>query len=508
MLNKENVKRNHFSHHTKLFFISYVLLLAHFPLFYYVNNLDELQINAFIGSAILTFTIGLGITAASFAIQRWLLRKSFNPLFGLVNIFMFFIYGHVYILLQNTGPVSNVYVLPFFFAFFLLALKFMPLPSVKLGQVVLGIIMVLVILDVTTGLTNYDFENTPTIWKQSYDFSNVSLEGFPSIIWILPDGYPSSEFLSQHADYDNSFFEAELENMGFDILDVKSNYDATSLSLASTLNMDYHESVGQPYILKDQIKQSSLIKLLQNNDYSLELIASVYGTFTFKDKSSLDSDEIPKENIPIFDKASCQGNYASENYLVEFFTSQSHFAKTNILRFVTWYIEHTNIRYSTYAFLGHECFFTELNNTKNLDPTQKFVFAHILLPHSPYFIEDENGNVQTYIGDRITRIGNNMEIINKRLISVLPNLIKNNPDTIIVILSDHGIKKLEENYDDTLKETVFKHTKFDNFLAVYLPDNIHMNDKITNVNVFRDILRSADPNIPLLEDKFFYDDDI
>ena len=235
-----------------------------------------------------------------------------------------------------------------------------------------------------------------------------------------------------------------------------------------------------------------------------------YNYYTFDDKkhANLGDDVSNKQNLPLFDTTSCQGNYSNDNYLLRFFIAQSQFASTNMLRFITWYMEYTGIKYSESAFLAHECFFTELNNTKNLNSKQKFVFAHILLPHKPYFIEDENDNIQLNGGSLESKIDNNQKIINKRFVSVLPNLIKNNPDTIIMILSDHGIREPPKSYDETLKEAVPTHTRFDNFLAVYLPDNIRMNDKITNVNVFRDILRNVDPNIPVLEDEFFYTDDI
>lgn len=70
----------------------------------------------------------------------------------------------------------------------------------------------------------------------------------PDIYYIIPDGYPSDSWLLSAMEYDNSAFTAALEERGFAVApNVQSNYGATLVSLASTLNMRYLTSNPSDY---------------------------------------------------------------------------------------------------------------------------------------------------------------------------------------------------------------------------------------------------------------------
>ena len=83
------------------------------------------------------------------------------------------------------------------------------------------------------------------------DFSVRKVENSaarPDIYYIIPDGYPSDDWLKETADWDNSAFTAALEERGFTVVDhAQSNYPITIVSLASTLNMQYYGSNQSPY---------------------------------------------------------------------------------------------------------------------------------------------------------------------------------------------------------------------------------------------------------------------
>ena len=90
----------------------------------------------------------------------------------------------------------------------------------------------------------------------------------------------------------------------------------------------------------------------------------------------------------------------------------------------------------------------------------------------------------------------NLEIVNDKLLKILPNLIQNNPNTIILVMSDHGFRYNLKNFN---QDDLF----FDNFFAIYLPEGYSLENPGSTVNVFRGLLQNVNNDIPLIEDLHF-----
>ena len=55
------------------------------------------------------------------------------------------------------------------------------------------------------------------------------------------------------------------------------------------------------------------------------------------------------------------------------------------------------------------------------------------------------------------------------------------------------------------KATEFQKFRYDNFVAIYLPNNFELENNVnSNINIFRSIFQNASENIPILEDRFFH----
>lgn len=438
--------------------------MVHFPLFYFSNNLFDLSPTSFVELLAITFSFGFAIVGISIGITK-IIKKPTNPIFIIVNIFLFFSYGIFFeSLSKNVIEINHFYIIPIFFAVFFIFLKYAPKFSIKLAKVVFTILFVFIIIDVITLFSEYEFNNNEKYWAQSNDTNIFNLEGLPNIIFIIPDEYPSKSWLLEHVNYDNSMFLKKLEMMGFDIGDTHSNYMMTNHSISSTFNMNYVVHTDQNFEYTNEISQSTFLKLLRQNGYELIQINGA-----------------GNEYLEDFDINLCSPN--------KIWTHQEFYKQTIIFPIVEKLVLDNKVD-------NRMCFFNELLKIENLENKKRFVYAHILMPHSPYYTEDENGNLIDLKRDNdgIELLGNNIDIINDKLINMMPEIIENNPNTIIIIMSDHGYRS---DFNVTSKQM------FENLFVVYLPEDYELEEIKSNVNIFRSIIRNVDKNMQLLNDEFF-----
>ena len=458
--------------------ILYALLLLHFPLFYFSNNLIDLSIFSFVELLGITFIVGLIVIVIISIILKFV-KKTINPIIILIAIFLFFSYGIFYeSFIDDEIHIRHIYLLPFFVLVFLIALKYAPKNTKKATQVFFTILIFLIFSDLIILFSEYDYEATGEYWDFSDDFHSIDLEKFPSIIWIQPDEYPSFDALQSIASFDNSNFINSLLDMGFEIKDVRSNYDSTVYSMGTIMNMDYLTNIDKYYSMDTEISNSRLIKLLKSNNYELTHLNGA-GSY----------------HIEKFDNHLCETNIILRH---------SEFFKTSMLDFILVVSRPLHTEFMSSHIDNVECFFKELKQLKNVDSKQEFVLAHVLLPHNPYLTKDKFGSLQNLNIFQKSPEGlvGNVKLINEKLLGILPEIIQNNPNTIILIMSDHGFRySVDKEYQ---KATEFQKFRFENFLAVYLPNDFKMEDISSNVNIFRSMLQNSSNNITILEDRFFH----
>ena len=101
----------------------------------------------------------------------------------------------------------------------------------------------------------------------------------PDIYYIILDGYSRDDTLQDFFSYDNSEFLQSLKEMGFYVaLCSQSNYAQTQLSLSSSSNMEYLQSIDPIYAdpgntsraaLPGMIRNSAVRKFLEDQGYQI-----------------------------------------------------------------------------------------------------------------------------------------------------------------------------------------------------------------------------------------------
>ena len=327
------------------------------------------------------------------------------------------------------------------------------------------------------------------------------------IYFIILDGYVRSDVLKELYGFDNSEFTNFLLKNNFIIpTDNHSNYAKTALSVSSTLNMQYVQTLLPDaerwpfwWLMTPFIKNSQVRMMLENAGYKTVSVASEW------EITNLDDADIFLKPYPIR-----MNDY--EKLLFH----------TSPLSLFTPFVEKFTLL-NTYPSHRKMVEF-ELKAISEIPDLEspKFVYAHIIAVHPP-FIFDKNGNSITpeykfSFGDDKEFPGNleqyrtgyihQLQFINHQMESVIDSILKSsvNPP-IIIILGDHGSGMLTD-YSTPSNGCIRE--RFSNFAAFYLP-GMEKNEfpmDISSVNIFRLIFdRYFGTDLKLLENEYYFPGD-
>jgi hypothetical protein len=307
----------------------------------------------------------------------------------------------------------------------------------------------------------------------------------PDIYYIILDGYPRQDVLSQYHHVDNSGFIKQLEAMGFYVPSCsQSNYAMTDLSLTSSLNMNYLEGLNKNVRninLIDSIIHSQIRQFLKGSGYK---IVSFDSGIWFTELQ--DADTYISRNRPLV------SSFFDFKHLSDF---EVLFIRTTLLRLVeeskaAWLDTlMQNPRKDIYDRILFE--FDQLDISPAL-PAPKFVFVHILAPHFPPYIFNANGEF-TVSNSFDQGLGDELQFLNKRTLEAVQAIIDHSKvPPVIIIQGDHGIDN---------------EVRLANMIAYYFPGGgaKALYPTITPVNSFRLVLNTYfGQNLPLLPDISYY----
>lgn len=336
----------------------------------------------------------------------------------------------------------------------------------------------------------YEITVQRPFFNQSQKFEmGESITDNPDIYYLIFDGYGSNQALLNYWDYDNHEFTDFLQDKGFFVAyGATVNYAKTSLSLASSLNLDYLDNLTTNFSGKDEtliyplIENSRVVEYLKGKGYLYYHIGSWFeGT-----KSNTNADQ----NFNL--KSLYLGGFFDDFTLQVLSTTslapvlRRLFPETNILDFV---IQHkARILYQ----------FGKLKEVVYL-PGPKFVFTHILSPHQPFVFSEDCGQVSRDQSDVVTRDNfiNQVECTNRKIQEMIDVLVKDGRPKVIVMQADEGVRhprqdKIDEDGNLTpgwLKERF-------GILSAYLLPKSEQNEtdlyqSITPVNTFRKIFNTV-----------------
>jgi hypothetical protein len=326
----------------------------------------------------------------------------------------------------------------------------------------------------------------------------------PDVYYIVLDGYGRADILQELYGFDNTEFIEDLSNKGFVVpKNIHSNYPKTALSVSSTLNMNYIETIAPG--LQDSFYWWLMSPLIEHSEVQTFFEQAGYKTVSIATDWSI-TDNTTTDYY--FKPYPVHLNSFEEFLLASTPLGILHFVLDKVAFIPSMDTHRQLVIYN----------FETLSKMSEIEGP-KFIFAHILSPHPP-FVFDSGGNPintnnpftfndandfhgtqeqyrQEYTGQ--------VEFVNQRLERMVDSILKNSDTPPIIILqADHGPGMLT---DFRSAENTCIKERFSPFAAYYLPglDADVIPQDITPVNLFRIIFNQYfSTDFPMLDNRYYY----
>jgi hypothetical protein len=306
-------------------------------------------------------------------------------------LIIFFFWGAAHDFLRSLHLpaflISYKFLLPLTFilivVIFFILRKRNPLKKISIFFTILfgSFILIEAFTSITKSINKEYLKNNLSFYDKPLYVNPVKIDNDlkPDIFFIIFDEYASTIALKKYLSYDNGELDSILlHNNFFVVKNSKSNYDLTPLCLASTFNLRY-------FNIPLEGKESTSLDLLKDQ-YSL--------------KKSLLPQLLAKEGYTIVNHGICDlENYPSpaEPYFNRFIRGilYNETIAGRIEKEIGWNfiaiqkklsLEKTNSKAWNEIKINDDNFHALLNELNTQTNTPKFVFGHIMLPHTPYYL--------------------------------------------------------------------------------------------------------------------------
>ncbi|MGB8253668.1 MAG: hypothetical protein WCF08_10670, partial [Anaerolineaceae bacterium] len=411
--------------------------------------------------------IFFSLTALLLCLARWLAKDWQRA--GLITtllLLLFFSYGHVYGLLEGSSlfglDIGRHRFLLSLYALLLMGGGFLILKDRRSPlrlTVWLNVITALLVLTQIGQLALAGYQAHRLNAQVQGDEDTISNEAIalptdrsntrPDIYYIILDTYTRQDAFKAVLDYDNSSFIEELRSRGFTIADCSlSNYTSTSASLISSLDMLYLNELDPP-LGTGYRNLSFLDPYLQNNRVIDSLAHAGYTIVAFD--SGYMPTELPGVDVyltPVTGNVFTGGLTRYESLLLQ--------SSAGILVYDFSSRLPSGMRYFLDAtYVAHrQRILYELDKLGRLEelPTPKFVFAHILAPHTPFvFTRDGQPVVRNTpftlnddpeLGDPSLyrqRFIDQTLFMNSQMLQLIDRILAQPGDPVIILQGDHGV---------------------------------------------------------------------
>ncbi len=299
-------------------------------------------------------------------------------------------------------------------------------------------------------MMQHDRRNTLAM-ETEQQVNNTTMDYKPDVYYIILDMYGRDDVLLDKFRYDNTPFLTELEKLGFKVARCSmSNYNMTELSMASSFNMNYLQTLGDQYTpgnsdrsgLPSLIHYSAVRNIFEDMGY--QFINFETG-FTFTEMRDADQFLMPSYHALKASQAGLNIN-AFESML-----ARTTMVSTLLDAQARWFSPVADALDTRKAHVIRELYVLDTLPKLTAEDSPKFVYAHILIPHPPFVFSRQGVNI-TYPGnDGATPVGptpkdyasgyrNQLDYINMRIIPILKEIIANSKNPPIIILQgDHGV---------------------------------------------------------------------
>ena len=289
----------------------------------------------------------------------------------------------------------------------------------------------------------------------------------PNVYHIILDEYTDNEILTKKFGYNNEKFLEFLNNNGFYMHDkLFSTFGSTVKELNVILNMEYPKKIRWMSEDYESLNNNKVMSIFSNQDYS---VIETNSMMRWKNFSDVDT------------KLCYDTNFINSEFLDQVL------GKSIIRYFLEKYQQDT--RRDTVR-----CTFDVLNEITLKTDGPKYVFSHVYVPHPPFLFGPNGENV---IPDRREISGlqswenpqgyvNQLIYATNEITVVIKNIVKNDPNAIIIVQGDTGTLTDTDISKKTMKEIYQAHSIL---YAVRIPD-VEDSDYMIPVNTYRIIFNN------------------
>lgn len=401
-----------------------VLFVSIFPaVFLYCQNADEAGFGEILPSVLLFAGIGM-----AFFILFCFVTHSANKAGIAASLFILIVTNFAFLeaLLKLIFPrIKYWHVLPLLFviglhiAFFVW--RYVPYEISRLilnvsCAVFGGLILINAAMGAPSIMNYLHFQQQAT---QNYDAPDKTTvkEGKSNIYLIIFDEYASFYQMENYLNYENKPLKDLLWQHNFSISNSSHNESCfTSIILTNLVNLDYLVGDGTSASRERMLlrKNGRLFDLMREHGYDVK----IYETgFTFRKTEAEGGDK---------DTTSHATNINGEDI------------QTILLQQTALYPLSQQAGKPT-AVVKYDKLTKYLSSPENLPLSDTFSLIYYCFPHQPFYV-DENGNMNTpdlWENWKVGYVGQ-YKYATKYIIRIVENILKNDPDSTIILQSDHG----------------------------------------------------------------------
>ena len=429
-------------------------------------NISEVALGVALRPLVLSVGLtGLLLVLLFGALRDWR-KAALVTSFGLI---LFFAYGHLYQVLEIT-PILNFqlgrhrYFIPAFSAVLLLG-TWIIIAKIRSYEKItqwLNILTLLLLFFPVFQILSHQVQlsnraQAATEFRTETQLLTVEdPQALPDIYYLVLDTYTRADALQRDLDFDNTPFLEALEAQGFYVASCsRSNYSYTQSSLTSALNLDYLPAL-QERLSEGGFEGEAVWVLLKNSLVREGLEAIGYQTVGFE--TGYEWSRLGDADIYL---GAGTASYVQQT--IDPFEAMVAKSTAALILLDSWSRAWTaqNNRLSdriteiNFPYQGHvqrQLFILETLPEIARMPGQKFVFAHLLIPHVPY-VFGADGEILTdpgYYGgrrggpinDEYERLGytSQVQFINQRMLAITQAIIaESETPPVIIIQGDHGL---------------------------------------------------------------------
>lgn len=440
----------------------HAILFGHYPVLALLSaNIKEMPVSDAYRSIAIVFISACLMIAVLGLVLRDLRRAGvLSSLF----LILFFSYGHLYGLLINseitriTGGVHR-FLAPAWIAIAIVGsgLTISRKHSIwRTTRLLNAVSIAAIILPLSTILWHVADLGRPSVQNEGImeepQLRPSQGTTLPDIYYIILDAYARPDILHDHFNYDNSALTDYLATRGFYLAEESnSNYLRTTLSLASSLNMNYLDDLGldlskadEPFYLHEPISHSVVRDRLESLGYSTVSMPSGY-----RPTEVIDVSHYLTPAITRFEELRAHGAFNDFEGLLFETSAGRILVDLDALR-NTPMQDFIAQRLRNRKEITREIVLSAFDHLANAGsiPGPKLVFTHLVTPHDPYLFGPNGEYLEGEVASTLTKIPiaaeaelylDQLTYINTELMESVDAILSSSESPpVIVIQSDHG----------------------------------------------------------------------